>query len=256
MSTLADDTFPDVEDVFDSAMYNAEELVCIEAHLGESPGVARAADDFVTAPDSVPCVTNALARFKNLDDMAKSGQVEEWVGFDGIRDHIAYWQERQRRYFKQKHEDPEGKGFHPEMYTFDDYGKANYGGPGSDQGRVRHPLFLVPVAQRSRADFTKDIGKEQEVHSEGEEPEAKVAVEAAPPTLADARKACEFPNKGEMDPVSSYLMCTVCESHFNYNGLSESSKNGAWGQLAKHLNNDQTKHTVEAHRILKKQLFP
>ena len=242
MGNAADEVFPDVDIVFDSALYNAEELEFMVENLGESPGVARSSPGFPTAPDSVPPVQLALQRFKDLEELSQREQVDGWVGMEAVKAHIENWQERQRRYFKLKEQDPEGKGFHPEMYKFDSRGKAHWAGPGTCSGRVMHPLNLLPVTERSRQDFTKGIG---------DEPEVEVEVEAT-----YNRDACVFANEGEDDPTSSYLDCPVCHDHFKYDANSQHSQNGAWGQLSKHLNGDQNKLTVDDHRLAKQELFP
>jgi len=243
MSRLADDTFPRVENVFDPPLYTVAALTFIQEHLGTPGGVARAKPGFPTAPDEAPSVLHALDRFSELEQRATSGQIEGWVGFDAVSKHISEWVERQERFLQHKHEDPQGKGFHPEMFKFDSRGKANWAGPGTSSGRVRKPLFLIDTATRKQVDFTKGIGDEEEV----KEPVAEARF---------LRENCLFPNTNEDDPIASYVMCPVCEKHFEFDANSNSSETQAWGKLGRHLKAIQDPLTVDDHRLAHQEIFP
>jgi hypothetical protein len=235
MSRAADRLFPEVDTVFDPPLYTEAELTCIQNHLGESPGVARTAEDFPRTHDSIPPVANALQRFYDLEQQAELGRVVGWVGLEEISGHIDLWFERQRRYAKHKANDPEGKGFHPELNTFDSRGNAHPFGPGSSAGRVRFPLNLVSMAERSRENFAADLSRKVGVSPEGD-------------TSQYNREACLHDDEGYVDcPVAG------CVKRFDFDPDSQKSRNSAWARLGSHC--AQTKKEPDDHRLARQEIF-
>jgi len=186
----------------------------------------------------------ALQRFHQLMEMSKQ-QGTEWVvtdvksgrsypGVDGVKGHINRWLKRQEGYLERKRSDPEGKGFHPEMWTVRD-GQPKWSGRGTDSERVRYPLALVPVGKRSYDDFTQEAYKDEEA--------PEVAELSVNSDIIDASYL-----RGD-----NFFECPVdgCNHRSNFDADSEMSENAALHGLRVHMSRPKGRFKVEEHQELK-----
>ena len=242
MSYNADKNFPQVDRVFAPPLYTEPTLAVIDENLGGNPntvanaitseqvGVERwqfkdalnaraqvvetAEEQFDTAfRGEVRQVRNALQRFYDLEDMQKQGQ-RDWAGKAAVKEKIAQWVERQRRFREAKAQHPEGKGNHPELYTHDRRGQ-HFAGPGSDVERPhRYDLELFQLGNYNPVDFTEDIGREK--------PEP-------------VKEEIDFQALEGFRDGGDFLGCPICTYQKEYNSDSNNDRNRAATSVKTHM---------------------
>ena len=148
ISQEADRLFPQVGRVFGTALYANEELLFIDEHMGQSPGVAV----HKGVPDGVlvDTVSPALQRIADLIQLAENGTPGLFASDElvatvrtAIRAHLGMAGERAER----KEQNPGGRHNWPTLHGFDKLGRdLGAQAEGSDTGRVRATdVALLPI---------------------------------------------------------------------------------------------------------------
>lgn len=187
---------------------------------------------------------NALQRFHQLAESNEHNGTEWTVtnvktrksapGYEGISAHIDRWLRRQGFFQERKEADPQGKGFHPEQWTIGAEGTPKWSGRGTDSQRVRYPLVLVPVGQRTYDDFTKLAYGDEEAPAEVQAMDGFL-------DLIEGDDFYECPIEG-------------CGKRSEFDPDSDMAKNKARHGMRIHMGRPAGKKLIEEHQLAKERI--
>jgi hypothetical protein len=128
------DVFPKVTDTFDPVLYNQRELdKIIDLDLGK-PSIVLKRDLEDLSDNERETILPLVDRVFDLAQLEQHTGTS-WAGVDSIKDSAKMYREYLKQF--QANKEASGQGFHPSMHTFDSRNRPRFGGPGSDNGRVR-----------------------------------------------------------------------------------------------------------------------
>lgn len=230
-----------------------EDMSAMSRVVGTGPSAKQ---DRPSAVDTFEKNTGkALQRFYELDEIAKHRGYEWMVfhpkervnrpGYEGVRVHLGRWLKRRAMFEELKASDREGKGFHPEMWTIRE-GAPVWSGRGTDSGRVRFPLNLVPMDSRSYDDYSKEAYA-MNVEDNGSDP---TDVLEPKPEGGDLLSLDSIrTDRGYPCPVEG------CAYVAEFDPDSQISVNQAERSLGVHMKKPKGKFKVEDHRDMVERIF-
>ena len=194
--------FPQVDDWMLTTKYPVHELLFLEEHLGETPGVALpdgVPEGFVKA--RVEGFLTRVADLSTLGDREDSRYFQPVALFAAIRQaitgYVGYCAERESEKQRTGMSVP-----HDSMYAFDDMNRLiGYQGPGSDAGRVR--VFDVPLVPQADRQFRRLSQMWLEKARQGADTTEITAEEAEAPALTTEQLRSEVEKEESAFDVSA-----------------------------------------------------